>query len=271
MSLLSALGLMRAPETAGDYALQTAIDPINLALAAAPLTSRFRNWRSRGRYGPQIRELADAAKIRRLDLEDAGPSAEAMLSELAGLRERNPGLSDVPDLNALRTKTHPRYKGGYNKLQGRMDWSPEDAAESLGPTMGGKWVDPSPLGTVRHEFGHHVYNYLPASEQIAWEKALDALENPLASISSYPGRRPANSLADELFAEAFAASAHPRYGQGQKLPGEVEAFMQSLLTGQRSVPWRMQQPNLSSLYALMGLGGYNTVSAASYANSPERK
>lgn len=271
MSLLSAMGLMDAPQSAGDFALQAAVDPVNLAMVLGPLAARaYPGLRNRVKYGREVAQLAKEAGVRKVTADAAAPGqAEAMLSELATLRQRHPGLAELPELRSLDIglSEPERMRGNYNiTLPGRrMTVRTPEPYESLsGPLQAGQeHVDKTPLGVVRHEFGHHIFHRMPAEDQRMWDHLLESAGYDSISPYVFRNMRTADT---EGFAEAMAAVSHPRYRHGS-LPATLEDFIESVLSGRRRVAWRQPPPSLAALISALGLPGYNTVMAAQAMNA----
>lgn len=269
MSLLSAMGLTDTPQTAGDFALQAAADPINLAMIFGPILARkYPRFRHQFLYGNETANLADRAGVKKLVADASSPAhAEAVLEELAGLRERNPGLADLPEVKRLEITTAPDRIGGlyHDNLFSarRMKVKSPEPYESLGPTPGWIYADRTPLSVVRHEFGHHIFHRLPDSEQRAWDTLLQ-VAGP-ENVSAYAAENP--RVADtEGFAETMAAMMHPQYQRGS-LPGPLESFIDALLSGERQVAWRKPPPSLAMLLPALGLPSYNAAMALQALNS----
>ena len=97
----------------------------------------------------------------------------------------------------------------------------------------GKWnTCEGTESTIRHEFGHAIYNQVKHQHQLVaiWESIYNSKSRKewQDTISEY-----ASALSAELFAESFSLWSHPDYGTvkpNRKLPSEIENFIEHVVS-----------------------------------------
>lgn len=186
------------------------------------------------------RERARLAGVESLSCDGCGSDesslakANVVMSALAALHERAPGLARLTEGRPLRGVTYHarRYVDGRPGLLGAyrdgvLHVATNHPESHPAPTYGASGVDDSVSGLVRHEYMHHVWDGLSEGQREAWAKVWDK-DTFAEKVSRYGA-----TDAEEGFAEAASAYLHPAYGKGGHLPDDVHEHLAALLGGKR--------------------------------------
>jgi SPP1 gp7 family putative phage head morphogenesis protein len=115
-----------------------------------------------------------------------------------------------------------QYSWSSKRIQLRVTGSEISKRGTL--SFGKSSIENSLTGTYRHELGHAYHDSLTLSQQNKFIKVWDSIPKRRwqKDVSQYAGTN-----MQELFAEAFSAYTHPKYGVGGKrLPKSLHSFFE---------------------------------------------
>ena len=199
-----------------------------------------------GDFAPELPEklAAKAARAasRELSYLKSFPAVDALMqrgekqfafeSEEAPTKIRFVSYNEIANYVANASTNVPntaKIEGCYDRrngdilIVGEQDIFPDPPK----PNYGGFTLGKDLASTIRHEYGHKVFNEI-AGVRDRWYAqggAGELLEKPedARKVSLYGA-----SDAEELFAESFAAYTHPEYRSGELPPG-IETFLDQLV------------------------------------------